>query len=295
MVISATTLKIISSVIAAILSFVLAYLTFIVSYRWQKRHGNINEIQTSVNNPFNLFILCGTIIITYYCVAKFLHDPTAFAVLLATSLLALVVFCLFLSYRFGKWHIIAASFFLLIFTPLICMGTTAAMTWLIPDVTIVYNDTGKRFASTTAYEWRPGAGMDLTGSYIDNLTDDTLYRVVVNYAIPGEDLYNVYSVAGIFPPKSFEKMKGKADYYMRPIPPFMRWSVGRTGRYRTQRIFVVDKKMLLKFIYHYDMTIFGLRPNRKVNSIKESKNRPIHEDPTRLTEYKIILNQKANI
>ena len=84
MVISATTLKIISSVIAAILSLVLAYLTFIVSYRWQMRHGNTNEIQTSVNNPFNLFILCGTIIITYYCVAKFLYDFTAFAVLWAS-------------------------------------------------------------------------------------------------------------------------------------------------------------------------------------------------------------------
>ena len=77
---------------------------------------------------------------------------------------------------------------------------------------------------------------------------------------------------------------------MRQIPPFMQWSSGRTGRYRTMRSFIVDKPLLLKFIYGYDMSRFGLRKHRQIPRFKK-ENKFMKEDPDRLEEYKKIYNQ----
>lgn len=290
MILSATTLKIISTIIATIISLQLAYHTFIYSYKWQTRHGNVSEIHTSVTKPLNLFFQCNSIILIYYLIAKFLHDKAATIVLLATSLLALLVLYRLMGRRFSKLDIRAASILLLVFTPVLCMGTTAAMIWLIPDVTTVYENAPRNYHYVNNYEWRAGKDMKLTGSYLDNRTDDTLYRMVVSYAIPGEDLYNVYSISDTIAPKTFDRIKARADYYMHHIPPFMRWSTGRMGRYRTQRVFIVDKPMLSEFVNRYDMSVFGLGPHRRVDSIKESNNRTLHEDPERLNEYRRIIN-----
>lgn len=289
MILSDTALKIISAFMAVILSIPAVYWMFALSYKWQQRHGDTNDLHSFLTKPFPMLVLSVTIVAAYYFVSKFLHDREATASLLVATILGLVALCLLMKRRFGKLDIAAASTFMPIFTPLLCMGCSAAMSWLLPDVTIISENSRRQFTASTVYEWRPGAGMRLNGSYLDNRTDDTLYRVVVSYAIPGEDLYNIYSVSDRIPPKSFERMTGRADYYMHPVPPLMRWSVGRMGRYRTQRVFVVDKAMLTEFVSGHDMALFGLRANRRVKSIKESRNRTINEDPSRLTEYKRII------
>ena len=177
---------------------------------------------------------------------------------------------------------------LIMMFPMAMMGTNSLLRWVLPDVvTIAVGESGVR--TQTSYEWCAGNGTRVTGSYIDNQTLDTLYRVVVAYALPEEDTRNVYCVTGEFPPDSLSKMKGRADYYMLPIPPWMTPSHNRWGRYRTKRVFVVNKLQLLRFVNDYDMSIFGLKPHLKVNSISEPRDRPVNPDKRELFEYRDIL------
>lgn len=164
----------------------------------------------------------------------------------------------------------------------LCIGIKGGITWVLPDMVTVEDNA---YDVDRTYHF-PGNGISPFGSYIDNRTTDTLYRIVVVYAIPGKDLYNIYTVTDTFPPAHTAKMPGRADYTMRQVPPLMPWSTDRGKRYRTQHTFVVDRRMLDDFLYGHDMNRFGLYPHRYVDSIKESSNRTIKEAQWRLDMWK---------
>lgn len=288
MLMSGTILKSVCAVVAAGLTTAVAYATYAYSRSWQLRHGDVNALYASLK-PLRLMISGLFIAGIYFIVGKFLFDPTATAVLIGASAIGAAVTALLTRRKYAWRDAVAATILMLTLTPLMCIGVTAAASWLIPDVATVYENAPRNYHSVKAYGWIPGEGMKATGSYLDNRTADTLYRVTVSYAIPGEDLENVYSITGAYPPGTIGRMRARADYLMRPIPPFMRWSSGKTGRYRTQRVFVVDRPMLTEFIKRYDMSVFGLKPHRRVDSIRENRNRVLHEDPSRLTEYRHII------
>lgn len=290
MLLSGSFVKCVASVIAVGITVMLAYWCFVCSLRWQLRHGDIENMYASAKG-YRLLLWSVFIVIMYYLACKFLFDTSATVVFLIASVLGLAVTTLLTRRKYGKGGATVTCIYLLLFAPIMCMGTAAVLTWLIPDTVTVCENSDGTYTSTRLYGWKSGEDMDLTKCYLDNMTADTLYRVAVTYAIPGEDLENLYSVTDTFPPMTFNSMKSRADYYMHEIPPLMRWTSGKTGRIRTQRIFVADKSMLSKFIGYYDMAMFGLNPNRRVRALKESSNRVIHEDPENLTLYKRIIRE----
>lgn len=290
MLLSGSFVKCVAAAVAVGITVVLAYWCFVYSRRWQLRHGDIEDMYASAKG-YRLLLWSVFIVIMYYLACKFLFDTAAAVVFLIASVLGLAVTTLLTRRKYGKGGATVTCIYLLLFAPIMSMGTTAAMTWLIPDTVTVCESPDGAYTSTKLYGWKSGEDMKLTKCYLDNMTADTLYRVTVTYAIPGEDLENLYSVTDTFPPMTFDSMKSRADYYMHEIPPLMRWTSGKTGRIRTQRIFVVNKSMLSKFTNYYDMAVFGLNPNRRVRMLKESSNRVIHEDPENLILYKRIIRE----
>lgn len=288
MVMTETFLKCMASVIAVGISAVLSYFCFVWSRNWQLRHGYVDDMYAPFRG-YGLAFFGIFIAVMYYIVGKFLLDATTTAVLIGASAVGAAATALLTGRRYTRHDAIAATGLMLAYTPPMCIGVTALAIWMVPDVTTVYENAPRNYHCSKTYGWIPGEGMKATGSYLENQTSDTLYRVTVTYAIPGEDLDNLYAVTDTFPPSAFGGMNSRADYYMHEIPPFMRWSTGKAGRYRTQRVFVVNRQMLSEFINRYDMSVFGLRPHRRVKTLKESSNRIVSEDPSNLTEYKRII------
>lgn len=177
---------------------------------------------------------------------------------------------------------------LIMMFPMAMMGTNSLLRWVLPDVvTIAVGESGVR----TQTSLRMVCGQR-------HKVDRKLYRQSdIGYALScGGGVCTsrrgykecILRHRGVSP-DSLSKMKGRADYYMLPIPPWMTPSHNRWGRYRTKRVFVVNKLQLLRFVNDYDMSIFGLKPHLKVNSISEPRDRPINPDKRELFEYRDIL------
>ena len=162
--------------------------------------------------------------------------------------------------------------------------------WLMPDV-VEIQDSPRR----TCYEYKVNSyyalpfenGMKPGGSYIENLTNDTIYRLVIDYAFLGEELYNYYTVQGKYPPNSFCKMPGRTLHVMDTIAPVMLPSYGRLGRYRTQRAYLTDYTHMWDF-KSANLFQFGLKGNKWVDTIKEDRNKLIHENYKEYRAYKVI-------
>lgn len=170
------------------------------------------------------------------------------------------------------------------------MGAISAMEWLMPDVVEVHN--GPRRA-TYAYNVRQyyllpfARGTRPGGSYIDNLSKDTVYRVVINYGYLGEDECNHFAVQGRYAPHAFTKMSANTFHVMDTIAPIMPASHNRSGRYHTQRVYLTDLEHLWDFRM-LDMRKFGFKRNKLLDSIPESTNRPIRESHKKYWYYKKI-------
>ncbi|MDE6291135.1 MAG: hypothetical protein K2M16_06350 [Muribaculaceae bacterium] len=170
---------------------------------------------------------------------------------------------------------------------LVCLGFTL---WFLPDVVEIRN--GPKRA---VYEYKVSeyftfpfeGGLRPGGSYIDNLSKDTVYRVIVVYGYPGEDSYNNYTVQGKYPPHSFCRMPSRPVHVMDTIAPIMPPSHGRMGRYHTRRVYLTDYEHLWDFRL-VNMRQFGIERNRWVDSIKESRNEIIRESYEKYRAYKRI-------
>ena len=211
--------KCVASVIAVGITVVLAHWCFVCSLRWQLRHGDIENMYASAKG-YRLLLWSIFIVIMHYLACKFLFDTSATVVFLIASVLGLAVTTPpDTTQVWERGGATVTCIYLLLFAPIMCMGTAAALTWLIPDTVTICENSDGTYTSTRLYGWKSGEDMDLTKCYLDNMTADTLYRVAVTYAIPGEDLENLYSVTDTFSPMTFNSMKSRADYYLHQIPP----------------------------------------------------------------------------
>ena len=173
------------------------------------------------------------------------------------------------------------------FIPVIAVGVIALTDWLMPDIVEITKE-GRRFETKEYYVFPYTHGTRPGCSYIDNTTADTIYRVNIRYAYLGEELHNLYTVANKYAPGEFARMRSRANYAMKIIPPIMMPSHNRSGRYHTQRVFLTDGKHLRDF-RNLDMFEFGLKENLQVDYIvPENRDEVIHESPERYNAYKII-------
>ncbi len=170
------------------------------------------------------------------------------------------------------------------------MGSVAAMEWIMPDVVEVRNGTRRASYSYKVRQYylipftrgtRPG------GSYIDNLSKDTVYRVVVNYGYLGEDECNHFAVQGRYAPGVMSKMSSNTLHVMDTIAPIMPSSHNRNGRYHTQRVYLTDFEHLWDFRI-LDMRKFGFKRNKLFDSLPEYTNRTIRENYDDYRLYKKI-------
>ena len=172
----------------------------------------------------------------------------------------------------------------------IAIGGLGLFHWIMPDV-VEIQDSPRR----SSYEYKVSNyyalpfenGMKPGGSYIDNLTSDTIYRLVIDYGFLGEELYNYYTVQGKYPPNSFCKMPGRVIHVMDTIAPVMLPSYGRMGRYRTQRVYLTDYMHIWDF-KSANMLQFGLKGNKWVDTIKEDRDKLIYENYKEYRGYKVI-------
>ena len=162
--------------------------------------------------------------------------------------------------------------------------------WFMPDVVEIRNGPKRalyQYKVSDYFSFPFERGMRPGGSYIGNLSNDTIYRLIVNYGYPGEDRYNNYTVQGKYPPHSFCRMPSRTYHVMDTIAPIMPPSHSRKGRYHTQRVYLTDNEHLWDFKI-VNMRQFGIERNRWVDSIKESRNLPIYENYENYRAYKRI-------
>ena len=170
------------------------------------------------------------------------------------------------------------------------MGGIAFASWVMPDVVEIQNGPRRSqydYKVSEYYTLPFERGMKPGSSYIDNLSKDTVYRLVVDYGFAGEERHNYYAVQGKYPPHSLSRMPGRAIHVMDTIAPFMPPSYGRMGRYRTQRVYLTDNEHLWDFKI-VNMKKFGLERNRRVDSIRENRNNLIRENYEEYRAYKMI-------
>lgn len=170
------------------------------------------------------------------------------------------------------------------------LGGVGFFQWMMPDVVEIQD--GPRMSKyeykvSNYYTFPFENGLKPGGSYIDNLTRDTIYRLVIDYGFLGEELYNYYTVQGKYPPHSFCRMPSRTVHVMDTIAPVMLPSHGRMGRYRTQRIYLTDYVHMWDF-RSANMTPFGLKGNKWVDTIKENRNKIIYENNKEYRAYKVI-------
>lgn len=152
-------------------------------------------------------------------------------------------------------------------TSLIYTGLETYIERTVPEVTVIVHNP-KGYSNYKEYGWQNGKDMSINRDYLNNLTADTLFRVLVSYAIPGENPDNVYYVTDTIPPFTFKRMKGAPDYCMRRIPPLKKWESDRWGTHRKRVAFIVNRRQF-DFFQGYDLKPIGLGPNRRVEFIEE--------------------------
>ncbi|MDE6023703.1 MAG: hypothetical protein K2G13_09415 [Muribaculaceae bacterium] len=162
--------------------------------------------------------------------------------------------------------------------------------WMMPNVVEIHNGNKRAWYGYNVNEYYVlpfDRGMVPGGCYIDNLSKDTVYRIVINYGFPGEERYNLYAVQGKYPPNSLTKLPSRAHHVMDTIAPIMPPSHGRNGRYRTQRVYLTDVEHLWDFKMA-KMQKFGLERNKRVDSIREDRNQLVRENYEKYRAYKQI-------
>ncbi len=172
------------------------------------------------------------------------------------------------------------------------VGGVAFASWAMPDVVEVQNGPTRAwygYKVRNYYVLPYEDGMKPGSSYIDNQSNDTIYRVVVNYGYFGEDKYNYYTVNAKYAPHSISRMPYHEIHVMDTIAPVMPASYNKKKgeRYHTQRVYLTDYEHLWDFKI-LNLRKFGLERNKWVDSIHETKNRVIRENYEKYRAYKKI-------
>ena len=284
------------------------YLKMFLKRYWSDKRGNsLNDMAVLA-----LFILLFVCAFYFYALRPFFHYTSVSWLFIIGSCLEIMFLSFYLK-PFNRYLIeenrhslsdeeVAASVLkrdIPFYTQLVCilllnsalsLGCIGFGRWFMPDVVEVRNG-----AKRAVYQYKVSdyftfpfeRGMRPGGSYIDNLSKDTIYRVIVNYGYPGEDRYNNYTVQGKYSPHSFCMMPSRTLHVMDTIAPIMPPSHGRMGRYHTQMVYLTDYEHLWDFRL-VKMRQFGIERNRWVDSIKESRNLPIYENYEEYRAYKRI-------
>lgn len=79
----------------------------------------------------------------------------------------------------------------------------------------------EKYAVSAEHDWPFIGGFKPSGSYFVNDTPDTLFRVVVSYAILGEEITNYYNVTDTISPLSTARIACPPNYVCRDILPVM--------------------------------------------------------------------------
>ncbi|MDE5712801.1 MAG: hypothetical protein K2I16_04150 [Muribaculaceae bacterium] len=269
--------------------------------RYQKKHQNLNKLDSSRFYPIMLSVSVLLIAIAIWVLLRF---PESKIIWVAGSLLEIVAAYYYFKPKYihhnddtdtqsiegtskeergVKNMLLGLSVSPLFVNVLLYLAVTGFLLWFLPDVATVRDD-GKRYDVKRYFALPFTKGMHPGGSYLDNETEDTLFRVLVSYSFPGVDKGNVYSITEAYPPGKWVKMKSRPDYVMKRLPPWMDPSNGRRGSYRTCRRFIVNRRQIDAFA-NLDMEKAGLKNNRLVDSIPEPKNSPIWEDKVKVNKY----------
>ncbi|MDE6648953.1 MAG: hypothetical protein K2K45_03385 [Muribaculaceae bacterium] len=278
--------------------------------RWFWSHKSNNSFNDIV--PVSVFVCLVSGILFYYVVRKFLCYPSVIWCSIIGTLLECIAFYIYLkpvnrhymeanlqsfnadevsSIRGkGGFMVYFVMVGILLLNSNFCMGGIAFTRWMMPDVVEIKNGSKRAWYGYKVNEYYGlpfERGMHPGGSYIHNLSNDTVYRLVINYGYPGEELYNFYSVQGKYAPGSFSRLPSRTPHVMDTIAPIMPPSHGRNGRYRTQRIYLTDFEHMWDFKM-VKMRKFGLLRNKQVDSIKEDRNHLIRESHEMYRAYKQI-------
>lgn len=171
-------------------------------------------------------------------------------------------------------------FAILALSSILNLGVIFFCRWFSPDVTAIRTEQGK-YDVTTRQAIPFFKNFMPTGSYIENHTEDTLYRVVVSYAFLGEEIYNHYNITDTIAPQTTAGIPCPPNYVLRKIYPIMMSSSGRMGRTRTRRSYIVTKSELDAFTSG-DFRNLGIKDNIRINTLNITTNHIIWEDPERL-------------
>lgn len=269
--------------------------------RYQKKHQNLNKLDSSRFYPIMLSVFVLLIAIAIWVLLRF---PESKIIWVAGSLLEIVAAYYYFKPKYiplnddtdtqsiedtskgergVKNTLLGISVSPLFVSIILYLAVTGFLLWFLPDVATVRDD-GKGYDVKRYFALPFTKGMHPGGSYLDNETEDTLFRVLVSYSFPGVDKGNVYSITEAYPPGKWVKMKSRPDYVMKRLPPWMDPSSGRSGSYRTCRRFIVNRRQIDAFA-NLDMEKAGLKNNRLVDSIPEPKNSPIWEDKEKVNKY----------
>ena len=176
----------------------------------------------------------------------------------------------------------------LVVTTLAGMGISGIYRWVCPDVTVVNND-----GTSKTYYALPSGEHEMRGSHVINNRNDTLYRVAVSYAFLGEELYNHFNVTDTLTPGEEKLISCRPHFVMQRILPVMPPGHSKTGRYRERRTYIVSGKELMEFIRR-DMTPFGIKANKCVDSFDITKNDIVWEDPEKIDKIRRFTDRISN-
>ena len=271
--------------------------------RYQKKHQNLDKLDSSRFYPIMLSVFVLLITITVWVLLRFPESKTIWA---AGSLLEIVATYYYFKPKYVhiyddidtqsiknsakvergvKNMLLGMSVSPLFVSVILYLAVAGFLLWFLPDVATVKGD-GKGYDVKRYFALPFTKGMHPGGSYLNNETEDTLFRVLVSYSFPGLDKGNVYSITEAYPPGEWLKMKSRPDYVMKRLPPWMDPSSGRMGSYRTCRRFIVNRQQIEAFA-NLDMEKAGLKNNRLVDSIPEPHNNPIWEDKVKVNKYNV--------
>ena len=284
------------------------YLKMFLKRYWSDKRGNsLNDMVV-----VDLFLLLFECALCFYALKLLFHYTSVYWLFIIGSCLEIIILYFYLK-PLNRYFIeenrhslsdgeVAATVMkrdvpfytqlgaILLLNSALSLGCTMFAHWCMPDVVEIRNGPKRavyQYKVSDYFTFPFERGMRPGESYIDNLSNDTIYRLIVNYGYPGEDRYNNYTIQGKYPPHSFCRMPSRTFHVMDTIAPIMPPSHSRMGRYHTQRVYLTDYEHLWDFRI-VNMRQFGIERNRWVDSIKESRNLPIYENYEKYRAYKRI-------
>lgn len=250
-----TGLKILAFAVSSIVAMLIALPLIKCTLSYQAKNKNISKSQPkwsiivvflfgifciNIFNPNLLVVICGSlfIFIGYLIVSKIIKCEFKYKVM----------------YLYWAWV-------LPLFMVLLLKNT-------LTEVTAI---DGNRYPySNNRYELFSPDFPGFNSCYVDNRSNDTLYRIIISYAIPGKDSYNVYNITDTVPAHSVKKVNGPISYCLYNIPVTLSPSISRFGQKSRRKLsFLVRKGQMLKFIYS-DCEKVGLLQNKRETNIREN-------------------------